>query len=285
MTAKFYHRQTCRLCDSENVELVVKLEPIPLSENYCIDSETGRNADRYPVDLYMCTACGHVQQLDVVDAKCLWENYTYCSGNAKGMPEHFHDVCQSILSKYSLPENSLVIDIGSNDGSLLKPFKQAGCNVLGIDPAIEIANQATRNGIETIPELMSLDIAKQLREKRGASQVVLCFNAFAHADNLGEMVEAIKTLMAPEGVFVFEAQYLVDIIDRVLIATIFHEHMSHHSVKPLSYFLDSHGLELIDVQRVPIQHGSILGTVQLKGGPYCQNQSVKDLLCLEQKGS
>lgn len=281
MTAQVFHRTTCRLCESPNVELVVKLEPIPLSENYCDDSETGKSAARYPVDLYMCADCGHVQQLDVVDSKSLWESYTYYSGEAKGMPEHFNQVAAKIIDAYQPPAGSLVIDIGSNDGSLLRPFKNAGYGVLGIDPATEIARMATESGIETIPELMSLDLAKKIRAERGPAHVICMFNAFAHADNMGEIAESIRTLLAPDGVFIFEAQYLQDIIDRVLIATIFHEHMSHHSVKALTIFLDRHGMELIDVERVPIQHGSLIGTVQIKGGKRKVNASVQQLLDLE----
>jgi SAM-dependent methyltransferase len=281
VTAQVFHRTTCRLCDSGNVELVVKLEPIPLSENYCDDAEAGKNAARYPVDLYMCSDCGHVQQLDVVDSKSLWESYTYYSGDAKGMPEHFRDVAGEIIADYRPVQGSLVIDIGSNDGSLLRPFKEAGFRVLGIDPATEIAKQATNAGIETIPELMSLDLARQIRSGRGAAQVVCMFNAFAHADNMGEIAEGIRELLAPDGIFVFEAQYLLDIIDRVLIATIFHEHMSHHSVKALTVFFDRHGLELIDIDRVPIQHGSLIGKVQLKGAGRPVGESVKALLELE----
>jgi len=200
------HRQTCRLCDAKDVELVVKLDPIPLSENYCQDSETGKKAARYPVDLYMCKACGHVQQLDVVDSKSLWESYTYYSGEAKGMPEHFCQVAARIRETYHPAPDSLVIDIGSNDGSLLRPFKDAGHRVLGIDPATEIARQATTAGIETIPELMSIELAKQIRDKHGPAQIVCMFNAFAHADNMGEIAESIRTMLAPDGLFFFEAQ-------------------------------------------------------------------------------
>ncbi len=281
MDAQVFHRETCRLCNSGNVKMVVKLEPIPISENYCQNSETGKNAPRYPVDLYMCADCGHVQQLDVVDSKTLWENYTYYSGDAKGMPEHFEQVAGEIINKYLMPVGSLVVDIGSNDGSLLRPFMKRGYSVLGIDPAKEIALQASKSGIETIPELMSFNLAKKIREERGPAQVVCMFNAFAHADNMGEIAESIRTLLAPNGVFVFEAQYLLDIIDRVLIATIFHEHMSHHSVMALTVFLECHGMELIDVERVPIQHGSLIGTVQLKGGKHLKNASVRQLLELE----
>jgi len=275
------HRETCRLCDSTQVELVVKLEPIPLSENYTDDAESGKRAARYPVDLYMCTTCSHVQQLDVVDPKILWEGYTYFSGGAKGIPEHFREVTAKIIDTYRPAAGSLVIDVGSNDGSLLRGFKQAGYSVLGIDPAVEIAQRATASGIETIPELMSLTLAQKIRASRGAAQVVCMFNAFAHADNLGEIADGIRNLLAPDGVFVFEVQYLLDIIDRMLIASIFHEHISHHSVKPLTEFLSRHGLELIDIERVEIQLGSIVGTVQLKGGQRPVGASVKALLALE----
>jgi len=281
VTVKVTHRTTCRLCDSPNVELVIKLEPIPLSENYTVDSATGKKAARYPVDVYMCADCGHVHQLDVIDSKSLWENYTYFSGEAKGMPEHFRQVAAKVCETYTPPTGALVIDIGSNDGSLLRPFKDAGYRVLGIDPATEVARQATESGIETIPELMSLPLAEKIKKQHGPAHVVCMFNAFAHADNMGEVAESIRTMLAPDGVFVFEAQYLLDIIDRVLIATIFHEHMSHHSVKPLVQFLGLHGMELIDIERAPIQHGSLIGVVQLKGGKRPVQNSVRELLDLE----
>ena len=281
MNVKVTHRETCRLCDSPRVERVVKLEPIPLSENYATTSEEGKKAPRYPVDVYMCAACGHVQQLDVIDSESLWAGYTYFSGQAVGMADHFRQVAAKIRNTYQPPAGSLVVDIGSNDGSLLRPFKEAGHRVLGIDPATEIARQATQTGIETIPKLMSLRLAREVRDKHGPAHVVCMFNAFAHADNMHEVAESIRTMLAPDGIFVFEAQYLLDIIDRVLIATIFHEHMSHHSVKPLTQFLRRHGMELIDVERAPIQHGSLIGTVQLQRGRRPVQRSVAELLELE----
>jgi SAM-dependent methyltransferase len=278
-TATVHHRTTCRLCESPNVELVLKLKPIPLSENYCTDSSTGKNAARYPVDVSMCTDCGHVQQLDVVDAKSLWDSYTYYSGEAKGMPEHFREIADRILRTYRPAPGSLVIDIGSNDGSLLRPFREAGYSVLGIDPAKEIARQATEGGIETLPELMSLELAEKIRRERGPAAIVCMFNAFAHADNMGEIAEGIRTLLADDGVFVFESQYLPDILDGMLIATIFHEHISHHSVVALAPFFERHGLELIDVARYPqIQHGSLVGFVQRLGGPRQVQPAVREFL-------
>ncbi len=281
MTVKVFHRETCRLCDGTNVELVVKLEPIPLSEQYATSSQLARETAVYPVDLYMCMDCGHVQQLDVIDSQSLWEGYTYYSGQAKGMVEHFEQVSAKIINTYQPPGNALVVDVGSNDGSLLRPFKKAGYRVLGVDPAKEIARQATRSGIETIPELLSLKLAQEIRQKHGPAHVVSVFNTFAHADNLGEMAESIRHMLDTNGLFFFEAQYLLDILDKMLIGTIFHEHMSHHSVKPMTQFLDRHGMELIEVERVAIQHGSLIGTVQVKGGKRTVGDSVRELLKLE----
>lgn len=283
MKALIFRRKTCRLCDSKNVELVVELEPIPLSENYCYSAEIARQAERYPVNLFMCIDCGHVQQLDVIDSKSLWENYTYHSSEAIGMLEHFNDVANEVIKRYEPKPNSLVVDIGSNDGTLLHEFKKSGFRVLGVDPAIEIARHATENGVETIPQLMSLQLAEQILKKYGEAQIICVFNAFAHADNMEEIAKSIKKLLSHDGVCIFEAQYLMDIIDRALIATIFHEHMSHHSVKPLKLFLEKYELELIDVSRNSIQHGSILGVIQNKGASRKINKSVYDLIELERK--
>ena len=281
MTATVTRRRTCRLCDSAKVERVVNLEPIPLSENYTSRRVDALNAPRFPVDVYMCADCGHVQQLDVIDAKNLWASYTYYSGEAKGMPEHFQQMARKFIEQARPPLGSLVVDIGSNDGSLLLPFKAAGFRVLGIDPATSVAERAIVAGIPTIADLMSNDLAKTIRKEHGAAHVICAFNVFAHADDLGDMVKSVRTMLAPEGLFFFEAQYLLDMIDGVLIATIFHEHMSHHSVAPLVQFFDRHGLELIAAERASIQHGSLIGAVQLKGASRKVENSVYQLLALE----
>jgi SAM-dependent methyltransferase len=283
MAATLSRRQTCRLCDSKNVERVVDLEPIPLSEHYSTDRATAANSMRFPVDVYMCADCGHVQHLDIIDPKDLWESYRYFSGNAKGMPEHFHRMAEKMMRKAQAPQGSLVIDIGSNDGSLLKLFKQAGHRVLGIDPATDVAQQANASGIPTIPSLMALDLAKKIREEHGPAHVVCAYNVFAHDDNLAGIADSVRTLLAPEGLFFFEAQYLVDIVEGGLLATFFHEHMSHHSVTAMVKFLELHGLELIATERTRAQHGSLIGTVQLKGGNRPIEDSVTQLLALEQQ--
>lgn len=281
MQVKVTRRQTCRLCDGPRLELVVPLAPTPVAEKYVTRDEAGSPTPSYPLDLHICLDCGHVQMRDVVDPAFLFDQYTYRSGNTKRIIEHFDEIAAATLSRYHIPAGGLVVDIGSNDGSLLGRFKQRDMKVLGVDPAREIALQAIESGIPTITDFMSLDLARKIRQEHGPASVVCAFNVFAHNDDLAGMADSIRELLAPGGVFVFEASYLLDIIDRMLLGTIFHEHVSHHSVKPLVSFLRRHGMELIDVQRNSIQGGSIVGTVQLAGGPHPVSKTVDDLLELE----
>lgn len=276
-------RDNCRLCAGRKLETVVKLQPIPLAEKYTTSSQPGEGSEPYPIDLYMCLDCGHVQQLDVIDSRTLWSDYTYHSGQTQGILDHFEEVAERLIAKHKPKPGSLVLDVGSNDGSLLRCFKRRGFRVLGVDPAREIARKATESGIETLPELFTLDLAEQIRKKYGPASVITAFNVFAHTDDMIGMGKSVRHLLADDGVFQFEAQYLLDIVDKLLLGTIFHEHMSHHSLKPMKRFLESLGMSLIDVERVTIQMGSIIGTAQLAGGPRPVDPSVGELLALEEQ--
>jgi hypothetical protein len=280
MKARVFHRDNCRLCHSRNVKQVVKLAPIPLAEKYTTTADA-QGADSFPIDLYMCLDCSHVQVLDVIDSDTLWDDYTYHSGQTKGIIEHFEHVAEKVVSRYRPAAGSLVIDVGSNDGSLLRQFKERGHRVLGIDPAKAIAREATASGIETIPELLSVELARRIRDKHGPASVITAFNVFAHADDMGGMADSIRLMLTADGIFLFEVQYLMDIIDHMLLGTIFHEHMSHHSLKPMIQFLGRHEVQLIDVERVTIQKGSLIGTAQPKDGPRKASPAVGELLALE----
>lgn len=277
------HRESCRLCGGRKLEKVVALLPIPLAEKYTDSPARGEGAEPYPIDLYMCLDCGHVQQLDVIDSTTLWSDYTYHSGQTKGILDHFEEAAERLIAKQKPQPGSLVVDVGSNDGSLLRCFKKRGYRVLGVDPAREIARKATESGIETLPELFTLDLAEKIRKERGPASVVTAFNVFAHTDDMIGMGRSVRRLLADDGVFQFEAQYLLDIVDKLLLGTIFHEHMSHHSLKPMKRFLEGLGLQLIDVERVTIQMGSIIGTAQVAGGPRRVDPSVGALLALEEE--
>lgn len=279
--ARLHRRTDCRLCSSPRLETVVRLDPVPLAEKYTTPGEVAGPDELYPIDLHMCLDCGHVQILDVIDSENLWDDYTYHSGQNQVTVKHFQAVARRLVERHRPDPDGLVIDVGSNDGSLLRPFKEMGFRVLGIDPAREIARKATESGIPTIPSLLTADLARRIREEHGPAAVVTAFNVFAHNDDMNGMAESIRIMLADDGIFQFEAQYLLDIVDKFLLGTIFHEHMSHHSLKPLMSFLGRHDMEVIDVERNNMQMGSIIGTAQPKGGPRPVQATVGELLGLE----
>jgi SAM-dependent methyltransferase len=170
------------------------------------------------------------------------------------------------VSQFSINPDSLAVEIGSNDGSLLRFFKDQGMRVLGIDPARDIAKQATASGVETLPEFFTSGLAKKIRSDYGAASVFAANNVFAHADDLADVVKGIRDVLADDGVFVFEVSYLIDIVDNYLFDTVYHEHVSYHSIEPLTRFFERLGMQLIDVQRVASKGGSIRGFAQRREG-------------------
>lgn len=274
-----FKRKTCRLCDGAKLELVVPVPPSAIADAYVPAAKISEVQPTYPLDLYYCEACSHVQLLDIVSPELMFKDaYTYQSGSTPSIVKHFQEYADGVLSREKPAPKSLVIDIGSNDGTLLRCFKNAGMTVLGIDPATDLAKAATASGIETIPSFLNAEVAQKVRKERGAARIVTANNVFAHADDLAGMADSIRALLANDGVFVFEVSYLVDVVEKVLLGTIFHEHLSYHSVKPMAEFLARHGMELVDIEQVGIQGGSIIGTAQLRGGPRPVSPRVGELI-------
>jgi SAM-dependent methyltransferase len=283
MLKPFHKRNNCRLCEATDLELVVPITATPVADAYVPKEALSETQESYPLDLYQCLSCGHVQLRDVVAPEILFTKYSYFTGRTGGLLKHFKEYAERVVGKNEVPKGSLVVDVGSNDGTFLRCFLELGMKVLGVDPAENIAAAANASGIETLTAFFSEEIAKRIRAERGPAKVVSANNVFAHTDDMGGMADAVRTLLADDGVFVFEVSYLLDVVEQMLLGTIFHEHVCYHSVKPLDAFLRRHGMELIDVHRVGIQGGSIIGTAQLLGGPRKVEPAVAELKALEDK--
>ena len=147
----YYHRETCRLCDNRDLVKVLSLTPTPPANAFVPRKELDVKQDCFPLELWFCRNCSHIQLLDVVDPDILFSNYVYVSGTSPLFVRHFEKYASAIINYTTLNKESLIVDIGSNDGTLLRHFKNHGCCVLGVDPAVNIAEQATKSGIETIP--------------------------------------------------------------------------------------------------------------------------------------
>lgn len=274
MTASCHRRSTCRLCHGTRLNQVFKLAPTPPANAFVPHSALDTVQDRFPLDVAFCEDCGHVQLMDVVDPRVLFENYVYVSGTSPVFVRHFEEYAADVLARFNPPAGSLVLDVGSNDGTLLSFFQKAGMAVQGVDPAKDIAAAATARGIDTVAGFFSLDLAHQLREKRGPAAVITANNVFAHIDDLDAVVDGIRALLADDGVFVFEVSYLVDVVNNTLFDTIYHEHLDYHSVAPLIGFFRRHGMELIEAVRVSSHGGSLRGIAKLKDGCWPVGDSV-----------
>jgi len=154
-------RNNCRLCGGRDLELVLKLAPSPLADAYVPSAKIREPQVSYPLDLFLCRTCGFSQLLDVVQPQAIYTDYIYETVSSLGLVGHFQRYAEDVVRRIRPNRGSLVIDIGSNDGTLLKSFQNSGLNVLGIDPAREIARRATASGIETLPEFLTAKVAEQ----------------------------------------------------------------------------------------------------------------------------
>lgn len=274
-------RNNCRLCGGKDLELVLKIAATPPGDHYVTAAELGRVQDAYPHDIVLCRSCGLAQLAYTVDPDILYGNYVYITSISLGLVDHFRRYAEAVVQRVKPPKAALVVDIGSNDGSLLRCFQERGMRVLGVDPASGIAQKATESGIETWAVYFSAALARKIKDERGSAAIVTANNVIANVDDLQEFVKGIRDLLAPDGVFVFETSYLLDVIEKSLVETVFHEHLSYFSVKPLEAFFRRQGMQLIDVERVSTKGGSVRGTVQLSGGPRAVAHSVRALADLE----
>lgn len=276
-------RDSCRLCESKQLVLAFKLEPTPPANAFVNKQDILNNQPIFPLDVFFCEKCYHLQLLDIVDPKILFENYVYVSGTSPVFVKHFEEYADYILKNYPQTENSLVVDIGSNDGTLLRFFKENGLKVLGIDPAREISQKANSQGIETLNNFFNSEFSKNIKEKYGIVKIITANNVFAHVDDLKDFIKGVRNLLSKDGIFVFEVSYLVGVIQKLLFDTIYHEHLSYHSVIPLVSFFKENGMELIEAIRVDSHGGSLRGIAKLKNGRYEIGKSVENCIKLERK--
>jgi len=274
-------RDVCRLCHGRSLDLVLSLTATPLANSVVSAEQLDISEACYPLDVHACRGCGHVQLLDVIDPGVLFNHYVYTSGASPAYVAYLEEYANGIISKLGLTTESMVIEIGSNDGTLLAHFKKAGMKVLGVDPAENLSHLASEAGVETRTAFFTPNLAEEIKEDIGPVPLLIANHVFAHADDLEGILEGVRLLLTPDGVFVFEVSYLLDVYRDVLFDTIYHEHLSYHTVGPLVEFFHRNDMELIDVQRVQAQGGSLRGVVQLAGGPRTKESSVQQFVSAE----
>ncbi len=213
--------------------------------------------EHFPLEVFFCENCGLAQLIHVVDKEALFSDYIYFSSGMPKVSPHWQGYAECVIKDYLNDKNDLIVEMGSNDGVLLWFFKEKGFRVLGVDPAKNIAPIAESRGVRTVVDFFSSQVAAMIREQEGKAKAIIGNNVVAHINDHHDMCRGVKTLLAEDGVFVFEAPYLVDMFMNLTYDTIYHEHLSFLAVRPLLKLMNQFGLEIFDVQIVPAQGQSI----------------------------
>jgi len=283
MTAAVRRRSSCRLCGGAALRPAFSLTPTPPANAFVGAGERDAAQQAFPLDLEFCSGCTHLQLAHVVDPRVLFENYLYVSGTSSVFVRHFAAYADWLWARAAAPAGALVVDLGSNDGTLLRAFRTRGARVLGVDPATRIAAEATGQGFETLPKFFTPPLARKLAVERGRASIVTANNVFAHIDDLGAVLDGVSELLAPHGLLCFEVSYLLDVVEKTLFDTIYHEHLDYHALRPLVPFLRAHGFEAIEALRVDSHGGSIRVLAQRVGGERAVDRSVGAILEQERK--
>ena len=250
----------CRGCESENLKPVISLGLSPLANNL-LDSIDDKD-ELYPLEMMYCSDSHNCQLSYVVPADKMFKHYLYVSSTAKSFRDHFQQAADQYIKEFNLNSNSLVIDIGSNDGIALKPLKEKGIAVLGFEPANNIAKIAEENGIPTINNYFTLESVKEFK---GKADLVTASNVFAHADGLEEIAHASFSALKQNGTFIVEVQYLLDTIKDLTFDNIYHEHVNYWSVTSINNFFNRLGYTVSKVEHINTHGGSIRVYVSNKG--------------------
>lgn len=278
LVKKFSH---CRFCLNKNLTQVIDLKSQPAANAFLDKKQLNKKENSFPLKVNFCSKCGQLQLTHVVSPDLLFRNYVYVSSTSQVFIKHFEEYAKSVYKKLKLNKNSLVIDIGSNDGILLKPFKKLGTKILGVDPAKEIAKKATKEGIETLPEYFDQSLGKKIVKKYGFADVITANNVFAHVPYIDELVKAVKNVLNKDGVLIIEAPYLVDFLQKNLFDTIYHEHVSYLSIRSLSALFKRFDMEIFDAEKTDSHGGSIRVFVKKIESNRVVQKSVKQFISKE----
>lgn len=247
-------RTKCSICRADLIK-ILDLGQLPLA-NHLLRKEELRNKEKkYKLTLMLCHFCGLVQLGQIVSPEIMYKDYLYIPSMSRTLVAHFEELCEQICQ--TKKKIKFVVDVGSNDGTLFGFFKNKGCSVLGIDPAENIARAATQSGILTIPRIFNLKESAQIVKKFGKSDVITATNVFAHIEDLFDLYEGVNVLLKDDGICVIEVSYLLDMMEKTLFDSIYHEHLYYFSVSSLQNLFSKTPLTMFNVEHIDMHGGSL----------------------------
>lgn len=230
---------------------------MPLANSFLRTPEEFAAEPFFPMGVYFCADCTLVQLLDVIDPEVLFRHYLYVTGTSETIARHNVAYAQTVVDLLSLGAADLVVEVASNDGSLLRCFQTHGVRTLGVDPALNVAEIARARGVETVAEFFSLETAVSLRQSHGPAKAVIGNNVLAHVDDTPNFLSGFKHLIDHDGLVIIEMPYLRNLLEGLEYDTIYHEHLCYFSVNSLLALCDCVGLSLVRIDYVPVHGGSL----------------------------
>ena len=274
--------ESCQVCRHTDLETILFLGYLPPVNTMPTVGSRTEEQPSYPAQLLHCPKCRLVQLGLVVDPQILFPpSYPYTSGTTKILRENFAQLYAEVQDLYPLTADDLVVDVGSNDGTLLGNFARGGRRVHGIEPT-NACKIAQKNGVKTLNSFFNSDAVQQVVAKSGHANLVTAANVFAHIENIHDVVKNIVQLLSPNGVFINESHYLVSLLETVQYDTIYHEHLRYYSLTSLQSLFQMHGLEIIHARRIPT-HGGSIRVYAARIGTHPVRESVAQILELENK--
>ncbi len=272
----------CRIC-SGRLETVLSLVRTPLANSFLDKEKLSEPEAFYPLNLGFCPVCGFVQLLEVVSPEIMFKNYIYVSSTSDQLCKHFETLVDDAIKQFNPPKDSLIVEMASNDGTLLKNFKKYKVRTLGVEPAENIAPLAEAAGIETVVDFFTPKVAEKIAATKGKAAMIIGTNVFAHIDDLKNVMKGFQALLDKDGVIIIESPYLVDLLDRAEYDTIYHEHLSYLSLTPLLRLFSDSGLRIFGARRTKIHGGSIRIFACRKDAKHRQTKELTDMIELEKK--
>lgn len=267
--------ERCRSCSSPELRDVLDLGITPLANSLLSPEQLDAPEFVAPLGLVFCKGCALLQVTCAVPPEQVFRNYVYFSSLSDTMLQHAKDLVLETISTRKLGKNSFIVEIGSNDGYLLRNYVENGFAPLGVEPALNIAEVARGKGINTIAEFFDQDLAQSLVGEFGRADVIHAHNVLAHVPHVNGILQGIHTLLKDDGVAIIEAPYVLEMLDRVEFDTIYHEHVFYFSVLALNNLCKRNSLVLQDIEQIKIHGGSLRLYIGRTGSP---SSSVQALL-------
>ena len=255
---------TCLVCEA-SIETLMSFGRMPIANGFLTPDQFEKEYF-FELSLGFCPECSMVQLIKRVDTERLFhQDYAYFSSISRRMASHFKAFADSVKKDYLQSDDPFVVEIGSNDGILLRHISQAGIRHLGVDPAANVARAAEEKGVRTLCRFFNKDLAKEIVAQNGQADLLLAANVMCHIPDIHPVIDGIRILLKPGGIFAFEDPYLGDIIEKTSYDQIYDEHVFYFSLSSISHLFEKHAMEIIHIIPQNVHGGSMRYFIAEKG--------------------